>query len=368
MPGTYAPPAVELPKTSAIVGWRRAEARVRSRKSLPPGMKISFWVGRSAPPDSTSEIVGRSFSSAICEARKIFFTVQGLLAPPFTVGSLALIMHSTPSTTPMPVTTEAPTVKSEPHPASGESSRKADPGSTSSSIRSRAVSLPRAWWRSTYFSPPPATATACWASRSASFSSMASRFGLDSLLGLERGGSRPPASLDHRLHPLQRRTHPLAVGASAQRAEEGPVDAREDRRLHPEVLRHQRPAVLRLEPVAPVVDRHRVGADGELEDPLGLARGHAARRPVRRTHTVALHVPGEVGPHLGTGGPAGPPGLERLGAELPDPRHVADEVPHLGGRRVHPDGDLVTQGRQLDHRDLLRWSRRDEVPSETHDA
>ena len=68
-------------------------------------MKISFWVGRSAPPDSTSEIVGSPFSSAICEARKIFLTVHGLLAPPFTVGSLAVIMHSTPSTTPMPVTT-----------------------------------------------------------------------------------------------------------------------------------------------------------------------------------------------------------------------------------------------------------------------
>ena len=175
MPGTYAPPAVELPKTSAIVGCLRADERVRSRKSRPPGMKISFCVGRSAPPDSTSEIVGRLFSSAICEARKIFLTVQGLLAPPFTVGSLALIMHSTPSTTPMPVTTDAPTVKSEPQPASGDSSRKAEPGSTSSSIRSRAVSLPRAWWRSTYFSPPPATATACCASRSASFSSIAVR-------------------------------------------------------------------------------------------------------------------------------------------------------------------------------------------------
>ena len=91
-------------------------------------MKISFCVGRSAPPDSTREIVGRLFSSAICEARKIFFTVQGLEAPPLTVGSLALIMHSTPSTTPMPVTTDAPTVKSEPQPASGDSSRNAEPG------------------------------------------------------------------------------------------------------------------------------------------------------------------------------------------------------------------------------------------------
>ena len=90
-----------------------------SRKSLPPGMKISFWVGRSAPPDSTSATVGSRFSSAICEARKIFLTVHGFEAPPFTDGSFAVIMHSTPSITPMPVTTDAPTVKSEPQPASG---------------------------------------------------------------------------------------------------------------------------------------------------------------------------------------------------------------------------------------------------------
>ena len=84
-----------------------------SRNSLPPGMKISFWVGRSAPPDSTRATVGSPFSSAICEARKIFLTVHGLLAPPFTDGSLAVIRHSTPSITPMPVTTLAPTVKSD---------------------------------------------------------------------------------------------------------------------------------------------------------------------------------------------------------------------------------------------------------------
>ena len=167
---------MELPKTSAIVGSLRALARVMSRNSRPPGMKISFCVGRSAPPDSTSATVGSPFSSAIWLARKIFRTVHGLLAPPFTVGSLAVIMHSTPSITPMPVTTLAPTAKSLPQPASGESSRNAEPGSTSSSIRSRGSSLPRAWWRSTYFSPPPATALACSASSAASFSSIAARW------------------------------------------------------------------------------------------------------------------------------------------------------------------------------------------------
>ncbi len=166
---------MELPKTIATVGCRAADDLVMSRKSRPPGMKISFCVGRSAPPDSTSATVGSPFSSAICDARKIFLTVQGFDAPPFTVGSLAVIMHSTPSTTPMPVTTLAPTVKSEPQPASGDSSRNAEPSSTSSSIRSRGSSLPRAWWRSTYFSPPPATAFACSASSDASFSSIAAR-------------------------------------------------------------------------------------------------------------------------------------------------------------------------------------------------
>src|SRR5918994_1708201 len=275
MPGTYAPPAVELPKTSAIVGCLRADARVRSRKSLPPGMKISFCVGRSAPPDSTSEIVGRLFSSAICEARNAFLTVHGLEAPPFTVGSLAVTRHSTPSTTPIPVTSEAPMVKSEPQPASGDSSRNAEPGSRSSSIRSRAVSLPRAWWRS---SPLPPL-----------------------------------------LHPRGRRPHPPPVRTATQRPEDEPVEPGGEVGVEPEVLGDQRPAVRRLEPVAPVVDGDRVAADRELEDLLGLAGGDLAEAPVGRADAVALHVALEVGAHRGPGRAAGPPRLERLRAELTDP-------------------------------------------------
>ena len=84
----YAPPAVELPNTSAMVGMPAADSRVRSRNIRPPGMKISFWVGRSAPPDSTSEMTGSRFSNAISLARRIFFSVHGLLVPPWTVGSL----------------------------------------------------------------------------------------------------------------------------------------------------------------------------------------------------------------------------------------------------------------------------------------
>ncbi len=147
MPGMYAPPAVELPKTSATVGRRSALARVMLRNEPPPGMKMSFCVGRSAPPDSTRLIVGSPHSAAICAARWPFLSVLGLDEPPFTVGSLATIMHSTPSTTPMPVTSEAPTAKSVPHAARVDSSRNGESGSISSSMRSRAVSLPRSWWR-----------------------------------------------------------------------------------------------------------------------------------------------------------------------------------------------------------------------------
>ena len=55
-----------------MVGMPAADSRVRSRNIWPPGMKISFWVGRSAPPDSTREITGNRFSIAIWLARRIF--------------------------------------------------------------------------------------------------------------------------------------------------------------------------------------------------------------------------------------------------------------------------------------------------------
>src|SRR3546814_18883227 len=119
MPGTYAPPAVELPNTTETVGSFIAEDRVRSRKPRPPGMKISLCVGRSAPPDSVRFTVGRLFWAAMSAARKFFFTDQGLRAPPFTVGSLATIMHSTPSHPPLPVPLLAPTPNSLPPPARG---------------------------------------------------------------------------------------------------------------------------------------------------------------------------------------------------------------------------------------------------------
>jgi hypothetical protein len=158
IPGTYAPPAVALPNTTLTVGMRAADIRVRSRKTRPPGMKMSAWLGRSAPADSTRFTMGSRFAYAISPARRVLASEIGLTAPPRTVGSLAITRHSTPSTTPMPVTTLPPTGKSVPQPATGDSSRNGASRSSSSSIRSRGSSLPRPWCRVTYFSPPPARA------------------------------------------------------------------------------------------------------------------------------------------------------------------------------------------------------------------
>src|SRR5205814_7712184 len=97
------------PNTTAIVGTPAADSRVRSRNTPPPGMKISDWDGRSAPPDSTRFTRGSRLARAISPARWVFFSEYGLTGPPRTVGSFATIMHGTPSTTPIPVTTLAPT-------------------------------------------------------------------------------------------------------------------------------------------------------------------------------------------------------------------------------------------------------------------
>ena len=100
---------MELPNTSAIVGIPAADIRVRSRKIWPPGMKISFCVGRSAPPDSTRLTSGSRLRSAISDARRLLRNVHGLVEPPRTVGSLAISTHSVSQITPMPVTTLPPT-------------------------------------------------------------------------------------------------------------------------------------------------------------------------------------------------------------------------------------------------------------------
>ena len=84
------------------------DSRVRLRNTAPPGMKICDWVGRSAPLDSISWTRGSRLRSAISMARRVLRSPNGLVAPPRTVGSLAVTTHSTPATGPTPVTPLAP--------------------------------------------------------------------------------------------------------------------------------------------------------------------------------------------------------------------------------------------------------------------
>src|SRR6185436_818965 len=102
MPGTYAPPAVDEPNTRQIVGIFSRDRRVSSRKPRPPGTKIVDWNGRSAPPDSVRLMIGIRFWAQISMVRPVLIAVYGLIEPPLMVGSLAVMTHSTPDTTPIP--------------------------------------------------------------------------------------------------------------------------------------------------------------------------------------------------------------------------------------------------------------------------
>ncbi len=166
---------MELPKTSAIVGMPMADSSVRSWKIFPAGTNRSDWVGRSAPPDSTRLITGSRLRRAISSARSDLRSEYGFIEPPRTVGSCAISTHSTPDTTPMPVTRAAPTANSVPQAASTDSSRNGLSRSSSSSTRSLASSRPRSWWRWAYRGPPPALACSICSSSSASTRSWAAR-------------------------------------------------------------------------------------------------------------------------------------------------------------------------------------------------
>src|SRR5271165_4816941 len=125
---------------------------------------------------------GRWFCCAISCARRCFLTVSGKYVPPLTVASLATMMHSTPSTCPMPVT--MPALGASPlyisHAASAENSRNAECGSMSSSTRSRAGSLPRATCLAIASAPPPCATSAWRAASSSSNDTKRSRFAANS--------------------------------------------------------------------------------------------------------------------------------------------------------------------------------------------
>jgi len=153
------------PLSAKWPSWRR----ISSSGEPPPRGR------RSAPADSTNWMYGRRLSREISSERSIFLPTIGVIAPLSTVGSLPAITHSTPATTPMPVTNPPPTAKSVPQPASGLISRNGESRSRSSSTRSRIIILPRFRSRSTRRSPPPARASASCSSTSWSSALMPSR-------------------------------------------------------------------------------------------------------------------------------------------------------------------------------------------------
>ena len=51
---------------------------------------------------------GKRFCSQISASLPVFNMLMGVIAPPFTVASLAVMQHSTPLTRPTPPTTDEP--------------------------------------------------------------------------------------------------------------------------------------------------------------------------------------------------------------------------------------------------------------------
>ena len=170
MPGTYAPPAVELPKTSAIVGMpagRRPREVAEQRAAGDEDLLLGRQVGAAGLDQGDRR---QPVLRGDLRGPQGFFSVHGLLRAALdgrVVGgdqALDALDHADAGDQ-----RGADRGSREPQPASGDSSRNGESSSRSSSMRSRGSSLPRAWCRSTYFSPPPATALACSASSSASF-------------------------------------------------------------------------------------------------------------------------------------------------------------------------------------------------------
>src|SRR5690242_15914802 len=115
-------------------------------------------------------IGARAFIAMSCSF-VIFSACVSDSEPPNTVKSLANTKVLRPLTVPQPVTTPSPGTLLFSMPNSLErcstnmSNSSNEPLSSSSSIRSRAVSLPRACWASMRFSPPPNLALARRSSR-----------------------------------------------------------------------------------------------------------------------------------------------------------------------------------------------------------
>jgi streptomycin 6-kinase len=151
------------------------------------------------------------------------------------------------------------------------------------------------------------------------------------------------AAFGDRLDPLQRGAHPGQVGAQARVSGHAPVEAVRQRAGQLEGFGHVRAVRGGFEPVPPGIGGSDAGpADREGELAARLGRGYSARRPVDRPDPVPPDVTAEARPGPRSGGPVEPLRLERLGAVLPDPGDVADQVPDPAGRRrdAHRHGTL----------------------------
>ena len=239
-----------------------AESCVRRRNCSPPGTNTSAWRGRSAPPDSTRSRSGRRFSSATSMARSSLRIVVGLVVPPRTVGSFATTRHWVCATSASATTTPPPTGSSVCRPASGLSSSTGVPGSTRASRRSRTIILPRARWRSTYFSPPPARTPSCsrrTSSLSVRMASALARYSVSDvvssvrrgvLIACSRGGRYSVVSHEGRRFS-RNASMPSAASAPPKRSAESCVAAVRPS-CHPRVGRlRSRPLVARTAPGAP---------------------------------------------------------------------------------------------------------------------
>ena len=266
---------MELPKTSATVGCLRALARVMSRNSLPPGMKISFWVGRSAPPDSTRETVGRPFSSAICGGPEDLLDrprVAGAALHRRVVGgdqALDALDHAdagdhagadgevrapagqraTARGRPTPRRSAARSARAAAACRARGGGRRTSPRRRRPPWRARRRgrrawrASPRGWLRDGRGRPPQPSGTPSWPTSSTG--------------GAGSEVCQRCLGFHDRLDPLQRRPHALLVGAGSRAfPSERPVEPHRQCRLDAVVLRHLGgSAPSAVESVAPVVHR-----------------------------------------------------------------------------------------------------------------
>ena len=154
------------------------DARTLRMKISPysPSETTPSWIR--APPESLMPMTGQPIFNARSMTLTIFSPNTSPSDPPKTVKSCANTHTCRPSTVPYPVTTPSPygRVASSPNAVlrcrASSSSSTNEPGSSSSSIRSRAVFLPRACCFSTARAEPACTASSIRCRRSAIFAAV----------------------------------------------------------------------------------------------------------------------------------------------------------------------------------------------------